>query len=258
MYIYHCIVLFFASSMHAQGWFDQVKGWALGKDEEFVKEVPFSTKGSFTLHNKDGSIKISTWHKPEVMIRATKHASTESGLAQTRIEIQTEAESITVTGHNAPSSSIDFDIIVPKDTTITVNNDRGPVKIKRASGHISVSTDEGEIKISRPTSSVQASANKGSITVKAETFPADGSLFLKTSHGTVTVLLPQSVNATLNAQTRNGVVSSEIPITLDPITTTLTKETRKQLARKAQGTFGSGKGRITIDVLKGDIVIDEV
>ena len=151
-----------------------------------------------------------------------------------------------------------MNIIIPETVELrAINTNKGSIEIKNLNAPIHVSTYDGKIKINNSAQSVIAKTTNGSIKVKQKELNKDSSIFLETLNGDVDLFLPKGINASLQGKTSKGVLTSELEITLHPITTKLNKETWERMKREASGTIGNEGAPITIDVNKGDIHILE-
>ena len=81
------------------------------------------------------------------------------------------------------------------------------------------------------------------------------SMFLQARY--LNLYVPSQTNAHLYAETTRGMITSEIPITLSPVTTRLTKEIWQAFKRNVTGTLGNGGATIRIDA-GGNVQIHEL
>ena len=120
-----------------------------------------------------------------------------------------------------------------------------------------MTNDNGKITLQQARKKVKAVVSqKGSIEIEHESLPETESIFVQNMQGDVTISLPKNVNATLKATTLKGELTSNIPVTLEPRTTVLNKESWKNMQREVTGTLGAGGAPINIDVTKGNITIN--
>jgi hypothetical protein len=242
---------------------DTVRGWFSWPTQEYTTEHGISPDTIIDLTNLRGAITVTCWNNPRVMIRALKHAPNEAALEKTTIVTKSTQENglpaLKITTKSADNkSSIDFDIIVPKNAPLRIiSEQKGDIKIKDSTGNIVATTHEGSIKLNRTTGSIHAQTYAGSIIVKLKSFLDTSSLLLKTHNGNITVKVDPLINAYLDAKTGNGSVRSDVPLTLDPITIALTKDAKKQFFKQIRGTFGNGVAPITLEATKGDITIEK-
>jgi len=245
---------------------DTIRDWISPQHlEESAQEETVSPNTTIIITNHKGSLTVSSWNNPRVMMRAIKKSSQKETLSKARIAIERNKneraeipqDELIISAPTEKDIAVDFDIIVPKTAALQITNNDGPIKIKKSGGNIDVTAYNGDIEIYRPTGTVKAHAQQGDILVKLATFEPSSSLLLTTNQGSVTVKAPSSLAAHFSATTKHGKVTSDLTITLEPITTKLTKATYKDMTRSILGTFGNGTAPITIEVQKGDICVEE-
>lgn len=225
-------------------------------NKEYKLEKNSETKSfSFKIDNLYGSIKIFGWNQDTVKIHATKTGS-EDKIKNTKINISPDTSflkiSTNITADNKPAT-IDYIINVPEDALIDISTNKGDIEIIDVFEKTTASTSVGNIKIKNARASVEAHTGTGNIDIILKTVTPKNSILLDTIQGDIKLFLPNNSNATVFAKTNNGEVISEHPITLEPKTVTLNKETWNQFKKEAIGNFGDGGAPITIDTNKGNI-----
>lgn len=214
-----------------------------------------------TLTNQRGEIKVTTWGQPKVVVQSTKQASSESLLPEITQVIENKPEEHTLSvATNFPAegtTSVDYSLVVPRESNLTIVAGQGSIKIKEPAGVIRATTEQGDVKITDPVGNTSIITDEGSVTIHLKEFPETASLFITVGSGNVTLKTLATLQAKLIVKTPEGSVLSELPITLDPRTMLLNKETWKEAARDVQGSINSGTAPITIAVQKGDVRLVE-
>lgn len=143
--------------------------------------------------------------------------------------------------------------------TITAQTEEnGSIVIEKAQGNIKATTNKGDILISDANKSIIATTQKGNIITACTDVPPTSRIILNSeSSGAITLSLPSTINATLQGRTARGNLTSSIPVTIKPFTTTLTKHTRKELAKQVDGILGTGEADIRVSSNNGNIKILE-
>lgn len=95
---------------------------------------------------------------------------------------------------------------------IHIRSGDGPIRIAKAEGRLDVETDDGSITMEARPTVVRARTGDGSIRLRLEpdTTMTDG-WDLSTNDGSVTLTLPDSFNAEIDAETSDGSVRSSYP-----------------------------------------------
>lgn len=226
-----------------------------------TQEFPCDAQPLITLTNQRGEIKVTTWSQPKIVVQSTKQASSESLLAEITQAIENKPEehslSIATMFPSEGTTSLDYSLVVPRESNLTIVAGQGSIKIKEPAGVIRATTEQGDVKITDPVGNTSVITDEGSVTIHLKEFPETASLFITIGTGTVTIKTLASLQAKLIAKTPEGSVTSDLPVTLEPRTMLLTKENWKEFARDVQGTLNSGTAPITIAVQKGDVHLVE-
>jgi hypothetical protein len=178
------------------------------KQEEQILYKSYECKphGGVTINNSNGSIKVTSWNKPTVSVKAIKHAGTKEQLALLTIKETVNDNKITIAAicHDPSNSSpsIDYEVTVPKQTAITLSTENGSITLQDIAAPINVTThfgtidiqgstntiaavivEKGNIAIKSPRNAVQAITNKGSVTIT----DACNSIVASTENGTISL-----------------------------------------------------------------------
>lgn len=221
-----------------------------------IDEYPAHKNENIILKNHTGSITVSTWNQDKIMLEANKHGK-EHELPNTTVSVKQAKKTTTIkTTSNTKSNPLptDYTLIIPQHSCLTITNSNGPLHVKDTYGALNLETLSGSIKLENIQGSVHSQAPKGSITLELASLPQENSIFLE-ARKALTVKLTPSINANLNAKTSTGTITSDVYITLDPITTKLNKAAWKRMKKTVEGTIGSGGAPITLDSLYGTIHI---
>jgi len=124
----------------------------------------------------------------------------------------------------------------------------------RALQHLHVHDTHGNIFLRSHRSYIDMDAVYGIINAQSRTnmhihqshLTPETCMFLESGHA-VDLYLPVDVDARLYAKSAKHIVTSDIPITLDPMTTRLSRDIWKQLQKHVKGVFRSGGASITIN-----------
>jgi len=237
--------------------FDGITSWfSFIKTEDVSAEYPVKQPAKIIVTNNYGNTTIELWNLPQIRITALKQARTEETLKATAvITNMTEhggqptvmVETKSSEDAQEDKTVVDYTIFIPKGTDIRISHhNKGSVFIKAINYSPEATARLGNVTVN---------TNKGSITVQSEN-PITNSMILKTGKGNVSLNIPQVTNARLEAHTRKGAITSTIPVTLDPVTTTLSGKQWQQMMQHVQGMLGTeSEGFISVDVGSGNIEI---
>lgn len=210
-----------------------------------------NTSGSLSLKAKHASITASNAHSIQ--------AETEKG-SITLKEIQNELFAKTDNG-SISLEHIHSALAITQKGNISVENAKGSINVRSNSGHITAKHSDDDIKaetlngsihIENAARNVFSNAEKGNVTLKKATLDPEDSVFIQAKHN-VTYYIGPKFCAHIYAKTVSGIILSNVDVTLEKMTTKLTKETWNLLKRNVKGTIGGGGGPVTIDTTSGNI-----
>jgi DUF4097 and DUF4098 domain-containing protein YvlB len=239
--------------------------------EDFSKTLPLKAGDAFALDNVNGRVTVTTWKDSKVEIKAVKVArDDEKDLKEVEIRVDESAGMVSVKAiwpkhrHNFHVEVI-FDVKVPEGVNLkkveTVNGDvdvtgpfgsaelgtvNGSVTADSVKGSLDVSTTNGGIKVMRQEGKLAAETTNGSIRLEKLAFK-DG-IRAVTTNGSITVAIesPAEINASLVAETTNGHVSVDFPVTLKNL---------RQSRRLIEAQIGQGGPEISLNTTNGSITI---
>src|SRR6185369_4110696 len=129
----------------------------------------FAVSGSprITLNTFDGQVTVRGWDKQEVSYTATKVAHDEETLKGISIQSQQQGEavSITATNNDQESGSVDFDVYVPRQSTLHVSSGDGALNLEGVKGQITLRSGDGPIAVSNGGGQLQVNTGDGVIRV---------------------------------------------------------------------------------------------
>jgi len=239
--------------------------------EDFLKTVPLSAGGTFGLVNTNGVVRLSTWARDEVEIRAVKTArGSKENLDKVKIEVDAGAGYVKVDtvyprfNFRSFSASVAYEIKVPENTRLdglrTTNGDveisgkladvkagstNGHVHVDSAAGRCEVGTTNGGIRLTDARGPIVAHTTNGG--VRIELGKVDAEIEARTTNGSIALRVAGDVNAELKAHTTNGRINTDIPITVQG-------EVRSS-RRTLEGRLGSGGPLIDLRTTNGGITI---
>ena len=203
--------------------------------ESFERTVPLPPGGAFSISNVNGSIDIEGWDRNEVQVSARKITTGPAeNLSQVAVSLDAAADRVSISTHYPEGSGVDvhveFHVWVPARVRLaSVATINGSVVVRDVSGAGSLATVNGNVLLSRAAGLFSARATNGNVTLELLNFdgglasapastsaaPRDsfpGIVSAQTVNGSVIVALPAGAGAELDARTRNGDFSSDLPL----------------------------------------------
>jgi len=239
--------------------------------EEFSKTLPLKAGDTFSLENVNGRVTVSTWKENKVEIKAVKVArDDEKDLKDVEIRVEESAGRVAVRAVWPKfrlhfNVHVLFDVKVPEGVILkkveTVNGDveamgpfgsaelgttNGSVAADGVKGRLDVSTTNGSIKVTHQEGRLEAETTNGGIRLEQVVFKEG--VRAETTNGSITLVLssPADINANLVAETTNGHVSVDFPVTLQNL---------RQSHRRIEAKIGQGGPEISLETTNGSITI---
>jgi len=236
--------------------------------EDFNKVVPLSAKGAFSLDNVNGAVTITTWTEGKVEIRAAKTTNKDAkNLEKVKIQVESANDSVSVKTvypeRENTGVSVTYDVKVPEgvnlDKVSTVNGKlsitgpfgrvsaetvNGRVFADKASGELSLSTTNGDIEALNVRGRIKSNTVNGSIRLAVTAL--ENRITAETVKGSITLQMsaPQELNANLRAETVNGSISVDFPVSFQNL-----NKTKHTL----EGRMGQGGPQISLQTVNGSI-----
>ena len=174
---------------------------------------PLAGGGKFKIDDANGAIAIRCSDRNEVEITATKHAHTQADLDAIRIDIKEGTGTIevhTIYPSSGPhTGGVSYQVVVPKDLgNLEANTANGSISVQNVSGSVSIASENGAITATSLKGPFSLSTTNGSI--NADCIDLAGNGLLHTTNGSITLALPRSADALIDATTTVGRINSNL------------------------------------------------
>lgn len=241
--------------------------------ETVEKQFTVSGRPAIDVSTFDGRVDISTWDRPEVRVVVEKEAAERSDLEDMSVEIAQQGDAVTVRidAHRERGVYLQFGtrrahvtVTTPAHSVVRSSTGDGPISVQDVNGEVTARTGDGPIRLEHLTGTVSARTGDGSIVVdgaigKLDAQSGDGPVRLRlteavpidnwsvrTGDGSVTLDLPASVNADLDATTGDGRVN------INGLSFNSAEEKHR---RSVRGRIGAGGGTISLRSGDGSITV---
>jgi DUF4097 and DUF4098 domain-containing protein YvlB len=168
----------------------------------------FTVNGSprITLNTFDGHVTIHGWDKSEVTYTAVKGSHDEESLKDITIEAQQQGEAISIIAKSddEENGTVNFDIYVPRQSSLHVSSGDGALNIDGVTGQITLRSGDGPIEVANGGGQLQVNTGDGVIRV----IKFDGQVDARTGDGAIA--LDGNFNS-LSARTGDGTISLTVP-----------------------------------------------
>jgi hypothetical protein len=245
----------------------------LVRDEKRYSVGPDAT---LTLETFDGSVKVQSWDRAEVLVEIEKRGPDREAAAAIEVTATQDGNRIEVRAHepkgsrefvgigNVQSASVSFNVSVPRSLTLTAHTGDGSINLENLggaitlrsgdgsirgtslSGDITARTEDGSVFLEGALAAVRAETGDGSVVVEAEEGSAMKSDWdISTGDGSIVFRVPDGFNADIDAASGDGGVRSEL--------NGLHHERAENGRESLKGRLGSGGHRVMIRSGDGSI-----
>ncbi len=221
--------------------------------KESTRLYPLQSDGTFELSNINGTVRIETWDRDEVEVKAVKSTNEEAAaLDQVDIDVSAKPDALVVAtrypGEGAAEVAVDYTIHVPRMAKLvhlsTVN---GTLKIMEAQNLGDVHTVNGNIEIYQGSGKLHAHTTNGNVYLELKQPEISRGVSAETTNGSVLLALPANTRASLEARCMNGNFSSELPFII-----------QGSDERVVHGRLGRGGTQIHLGTVNGAIRVVEL
>lgn len=247
--------------------------------ETFDQTYPLASGGALDIGNTNGAITVDVWDRAEVHVEALKRvkAATEERarqlMSQLKVEVVPAPGSLRIISHTPESqgifswlfggggeAQIEYHLHVPRRVAMAAETVNGSVTVAGTEGRARLRSTNGGLKVTGTRGPLDAETTNGSIHViqaagalhaettnggiDAELTQVDGRVSLESTNGSVVARLPRDLRATVDADTTNGTVRSDLPVA----TTTSGK-------RHLRGAVNGGGPEVRLSTTNGSVHI---
>ncbi|HIJ73397.1 MAG TPA: DUF4097 family beta strand repeat protein [Candidatus Hydrogenedentes bacterium] len=285
------VVLFFGMVVVLRSGFGHAEATDVSEDTPsyhtatIKEERPLNDKGSVTVINKNGAIRITAWDKPSVAIVAhkevgipgirklfrlgRKEAPPSKALDTIQVEVTGDERTLRIETKYLRARwkltrTVRYEIRVPKTATLDLRTSNGSVEVANVLGDVSLTSSNGKLACENVRGAIKAETSNGNISCLNVGGPVDaktlnGSIQLehagslsdadaitcKTTNGSITAAFPSGSAFDLEAKTTLGSITTDFPIAVSG-----------KLAKKSViGAVGDGGPTVRLMTTNGKIRI---
>jgi DUF4097 and DUF4098 domain-containing protein YvlB len=220
--------------------------------QTYQRDYRLEFGGRFELTNVNGSIQIDGWERDEVEVRAEKSTpGDERDLDRVFIEVESDKSHVSVRTRYPHDAGVDvnveYHVLVPYHVMLTnVATVNGNVIVRGISGGGELRSVNGNLDITESSGRFSERTMNGNVRLKLRQLTAgDAPMRLETVNGSVVLSLPKDARADLYANSTNGELHSELPVS--------TGHAAESGGRQLHVTLGSGGGPIVLRNVNGGI-----
>lgn len=181
-----------------------------------VREFTVPATGSLTVDGgKNGGVSVKGGSVNEIQVKACINAWADSEQDARNVVsgIQiSRGSTIKAEGDGRSNWSVSYQITVPRNTSLNLSAKNGGISIAGVEGELEFETVNGGVSLVEVAGNVRGRTTNGGVSVKLSGTSWNGSgLDVSTTNGGVSLAIPESYNANIEARTTNGGLKSDLP-----------------------------------------------
>jgi DUF4097 and DUF4098 domain-containing protein YvlB len=220
--------------------------------------------GEVHVENINGNVKITPSTNGHIVVNGFKHGGRDTDRIKAVIDESSHSLTVCVVyddpdsrcddegyhsrggHHDWNNASIDLEVSVPADLTVSAGSISGDVSIDGAHGDVRASTVSGDLRLDRlHATSIRANSVSGTIDVRVDELTGRGDFTFHTVSGDVTLEVPKGFGADLSMSTVSGDINSDFPVTLGG--------SSRWSRRRVEARIGDGGRRLDVSTVSGDL-----
>ncbi len=223
--------------------------------EEIEQFFVVHSRSYFSLDNINGKVKINSWQKSAIKVKAKIIAETQASRDKITIQIKQLGQKVSVyTDHkdksyqlkNADVARVDYDVWLPAQTklaNITLVN--GTLIIEKIAGDLIAEIVNGSFKANGLRGNSDISSVNASVKVVYDDITSGlDDIALKTVNGSIKLALPENINANVHADTMYGTIKTAFA---------LQTKNNRLFGNTLDGASGQGGAKVNLTSIAGDI-----
>lgn len=257
IYIIGIMLIFSLSSCLVVDPIDNVSNTDFAAKAPFSFDVPINNQKTISVEGINGPIAIKG--KPGIssvkiwgdrIVQSDSYNDAEKNLehfevvvsdGQDQISVKTDQPTLTY----GRSYQVVYNIIIPDNWDVNVENVNGRVQIDSLNGNINVGLVNGDAVITEIYGNISIGVTNGAVYGKV-TLPMNGLCTINTVNGQVQLNIPTTTSAELAAKVTNGTVSVSNLILKNMVSS----------QNSVSGALSKGQGKITVTAVNGTININ--
>lgn len=217
---------------------------------------PIGAEGVVTVRATSGVIRVGVWDRDEVRVDMIKRADNRELADLMRVEFESEYNTLSIVteiirgtgplGETIDAGIIDLGLTIPRRASLDLTATTANVRIEAVRGSTRANTTTGSISTVDLAGSVTLESTHGPLQASFASIHEDQRIDLTSEHGSLRLMLPQSVAAFIKAGSARGPVRCELPLTVDE---------GPDGGHRVEGALNTGGAHINCETQGGGILI---
>lgn len=233
------------------------------ESEKFDQTYPLNANGRVSVSNVNGSIVVEAWDRNEVRLEYTKSADSRERLADVEVRIDSSPERFRVEtdygswhdrkgdgmwrNRNNGKLTVEYKLTVPRGAVLNeIETVNGSVRVSNFTNITKVSAVNGSVNASNIRGTASLSTVNGEVMAEFDQLTSGTKINLDTVNGKVNLTIPSDSNATIKADSLNGVISNDFGLPVHK---------GKYVGRDLYGRIGTGDVQIRLNSVNGALSI---
>ncbi|MEO6333521.1 MAG: DUF4097 family beta strand repeat-containing protein, partial [Pyrinomonadaceae bacterium] len=219
--------------------------------EKFEQTYPLAKNGNVSVSNVNGSITVEAWDRDEVKLEATKIADSKESLADVDIKVESTPDSFSVDAvykswkwndkrnenHNR-KLVVEFRLFVPRAAVLNeIETVNGSVTVSNFTNITKISAVNGSVNATNLRGAANLSTVNGQVIADFDRVEGNTRINLSTVNGTVSLVVPSDMNATIKADSLNGNITNDFGLPM---------RKGQYVGRDLFGRVGTGEAQIKL------------
>ena len=232
----------------------------LDETERFEQSYPLNANGRVSVSNINGSITIEAWDRSEIRLEAVKTADSRETLAEVELNIDARPDSFSVeTDYSSWKNNnnnqqwrgkklrVDFKMMVPRGAKLDeIESVNGSIMLSNFTNYTKASAVNGQVRAMNLRGTAILSTVNGTTEVDFDAVQPNSKISLSTVNGSVNLLVPSDLSATVKADTVNGNINNDFGL---PV------RKGEYVGRDLYGKIGGGEAQIKLESVNGGLSI---
>jgi len=185
-----------------------------------IREQAVAFIGSLAVDSDNGSVTVKGWLQSGVLVRARIDTSAESegaaALLASKVWVDASGGQVRANGPQRGSDSqwsVSYEVFVPQIGDVDLKSLNGALSVSDVRGRLHFDAVNGSVRLKRVAGEIAGETVNGSIQVELAGVASDGrEMKFKTQNGSVTLTMPPSYSAHVEAETNMGAIQSDFPM----------------------------------------------
>jgi DUF4097 and DUF4098 domain-containing protein YvlB len=228
--------------------------------EKFEHTYPLTKNGNVSVSNVNGSIVVEAWDREEVKLEATKIADSKESLADVDLDIESTPNAFSVeadyknTNWNGNRNEgrnrkieVEFHLFVPRAAVLNeIETVNGSVTVSNFTNVTKISAVNGNVNATNLRGAATLSTVNGQVVADFDRVDPGSKINLSTVNGSVSLVVPSDLNATIKADSLNGNITNDFGLPM---------RKGQYVGRDLYGRVGTGEAQIKLDSVNGKLSI---